>query len=159
MKPKIAIVISRFNETITKKLHDEAITRLTELGFSTEDFIVRWVPGAVEIPLVAQHYAVNFEVDAVICLGAVIRGETDHYDYVCQQVSYGCQKVALETGIPILFGVLTTETEAQALARANGEHSSKGRYCVDAALEMIGLLNEGVWGESDRTLFTQNALA
>lgn len=141
MKPNIAVITSRFNESVTTKLYNGAMERLYELGFDKNNIIERWVPGAVEIPVVAQHFAASGEVDAVICLGAVIRGETDHYDYVCQQVSYGCQKVSLEQGIPVIFGILTTATEKQALARAGGAKGDKGRYCVDAAIEMLEVLS------------------
>jgi 6,7-dimethyl-8-ribityllumazine synthase len=92
------------------------------------------VPGAVEIPLIAQKLCEKSDIDAVICLGAVVRGETSHYDYVCQQVSNGCQNVALSHGKPVIFGILTTEDEAQALARV-----SKGAECVDAAVKMVAL--------------------
>lgn len=141
MKPKIAIITSRFNKEVTEKMHQEALARCQELGFEADDIIEKWVPGAIELPIIAQHYAFQDDIDAVICLGVVIRGETDHYDYVCQQVSYGCQKVALESETPVIFGVLTTHNEEQALARAGGEKGNKGRYCVDAAIEMIELLN------------------
>lgn len=138
----IAIVISRFNEEVTEMLFEGAMARLRELNFPEQQITVIWVPGAVEIPLAVQRLAKTDIYEAIICLGAVIRGETDHYDYVCQQVSSGCQKVALEHDIPVIFGVLTTEDEAQAFARAGGEHSHKGRESVDAALEMVSVLRQ-----------------
>lgn len=138
----IAIVISRFNEEVTTRLHQGAIRRLQELGFSDEWVTSTWVPGAVEIPLVAQHLARTEIYEAIICLGAVIRGETGHYDYVCDQVSAGCQRVALENDLPVIFGILTTDNEAQALARAGGNHSDKGRESVDAAIEMVAILRQ-----------------
>jgi 6,7-dimethyl-8-ribityllumazine synthase len=137
---KIAIAVSRFNEKITQALLDGALARLSELGVDVAMVPVTHVPGAVELPLVAQQYARSHNFDAVICLGAVIRGETSHYDYVCQQVSYGAQKVALTHNIPIIFGVLTTENRAQALDRLGGSHGHKGRDSADAAVEMIRVM-------------------
>jgi 6,7-dimethyl-8-ribityllumazine synthase len=134
----LAIVVSRFNEDITEALLKAARRRLQELNFPEERITLVRVPGAVEIGLVAQQLAISkANYLAVICLGAVIRGETDHYDYVCQQVSYACQKVALEEGIPIIFGVLTTDTEAQAFDRIN-----KGADAVDAAFDMVSVLDQ-----------------
>lgn len=137
----IALVISRFNEEVTQALYEGALARLHELNFAKEHITIVWVPGAVEIPVTAQHLARTDHYEAIICLGAVIRGETDHYDYVCQQVSYACQRVALKNDLPVIFGILTTETEEQALARATGSEN-KGRYCVDAALEMVSILRQ-----------------
>jgi len=137
---KIAIAVSRFNEKVTQALLDGALARLSELGVDVASTPVTHVPGAVELPLVAQQYARSHDFDAVICLGAVIRGETSHYDYVCQQVSYGAQKVALTHNIPIIFGVLTTEDMAQALDRLGGSHGHKGRDAADAAVEMIQVM-------------------
>jgi len=135
----IAIAVSRFNQDITQRLLQGAVERLSELGVSKEEIAIVWVPGAVELPLAAQRFAQQ-EYEAVICLGAVIRGETDHYDYVCQQVSYGCQRVALDYDIPVIFGVLTTANLEQALARTGGGHSHKGREAADAAMQMITLM-------------------
>lgn len=135
--PKLAVIVSQFNEEITKKLLAGALQRLQELGNQAETVI--WVPGAVEIPLMAQRAARAGQYDAIITLGAVVRGETNHYDYVCQQVSYGCQKVALENNIPIIFGVLTTEDEEQAFARVGGSQGHKGKDAVDCAYSMISL--------------------
>ena len=133
----VALIVSRFNEEVTSRLHQSAIVRLDDLGFSNSQITVVWVPGAVEIPLMAQHLARKQQYSAIIALGAVIRGETGHYDYVCSQVSNGCLKVSLGYNIPVIFGVLTTENEEQALARAGGNHSNKGSECVDAAVEMV----------------------
>lgn len=133
----IAIIASRFNQEITERLLQGAVSRLQEYGLAEADFHIAWVPGAVELPLAAQQFAKREDCDAVICLGAVIRGETDHYDYVCQQVSYGCQRVALEYDIPVIFGVLTTDNEEQALARTGGAHGHKGRDAADTALAML----------------------
>jgi len=138
----IAIVVSRFNEIITQRLLKGALERLQELNFSAEKITTLWVPGAVEIPLTAQRLARTKRYDAIICLGAVIRGETSHYDYVCDQVSTGCQKVALENNLPVIFGVLTTENETQALERTGGTCGHKGREAVDAAMEMIAVLKQ-----------------
>src|ERR1700722_6532566 len=135
--PKLAIIVSQFNEEITHKLLAGALQRLQELD-NQADTIIQ-VPGAIEIPLMAQQAARAGQYDAIITLGAVIRGETDHYDYVCQQVSYGCQKVILECNIPVVFGILTTENEEQALARVGGSQGHKGRDAVDCAYSMISL--------------------
>lgn len=137
---KIAIVVGRFNEQVTKKLLDGAIARLTEFGIPNQTVKTFWVPGAVEIPLIAKRLAKTENYKAIICLGAVIQGETSHYDYVCEQVSLGCQQVALEYEIPIIFGVLTTKNEGQAFARAGGDHGNKGAQTVDVAMEMIQLI-------------------
>lgn len=136
----IGLIVSRFNEPITKALKQGALTRLQECGISSHNISVYDVPGAVEIPLVALKLAQRGKVNAIIALGAVIRGETTHYDYVCEQVSQGCQKVALKYGLPVVFGVLTTENEEQAWARLGGEHGHKGTDAADCAIEMIQLL-------------------
>lgn len=144
MKPqaeiKIAIVVSRFNQNVTDKLLAGAKKRLQECGLEEGAITIIHVPGAVEIPLTVQALLLNQPFSAVIALGAVIQGETDHYDYVCQQVSYGCQKVALQYHTPVIFGVLTTQTEEQALARAGGSEGNKGSDSVDAAMAMIQVL-------------------
>jgi len=137
---KIAIVVSRFNSVVTEKLLDGTRARLIKLGVSEGEIAVTKVPGAVELPLVAKQYAECKKYDAVICLGAVIRGETTHYDYVCQQVSYGCQRVALDMDIPVIFGVLTTENREQAFDRLGGEHGHKGYDSADTAIEMINIM-------------------
>jgi 6,7-dimethyl-8-ribityllumazine synthase len=139
--PRIAIVVSRFNEEITSQLLKGAGQRLQE-RFPAAEAVIVWVPGAIEIPLVAQRLARKGHFDALIVLGAVIRGETSHYDYVCQQVSDGCQRVALNCDIPVIFGVLTTDDELQALARVGGDHGHKGREAVDAAFSMISVLRQ-----------------
>lgn len=136
----IGIIVSRFNQDVTKLLLDGAVKRLKELGFNDEDISIAWVPGAVEIPIAAQRMAQWGTQEALICLGAVIQGETDHHLYVSQQVSQGCQHVSLQNDIPILFGVLTTKTEEQANERAGGKHGNKGAETVDAAVETVALL-------------------
>lgn len=141
---QVAIVVSRFNEEVTAKLYEGAVERLQELGFDEDQITVIWVPGAVELPFVAQRLASRQprQHDAIIALGAVIRGETDHYDYVCQQASSGCQQVALEFNIPVIFGVLTTENAAQAFDRVGGAHGHTGREAADAAWEMLSVLEQ-----------------
>ena len=139
---KIAVITSRFNQLITEKLFSGAMERLGELGCKNENVLAVEVPGAVEIPLIAQQLAAKQEYDAIIALGAVIRGETTHYDYVCDQASQGCQRVMLDYHTPVVFGVLTTENKEQALDRVGGAHGHKGRDAVDAAFEMISLLGQ-----------------
>lgn len=136
---RYGIVVSEFNREITEKLLEGALARLHEKHIPSAHIHVVKVPGAVEIPLAAKLLAKTQRYAAILCLGCVIRGETSHYDYVCQQVSFGCQQVALELEIPIIFGVLTTENEAQALARVGGEHGHKGIECADAMLFMSKL--------------------
>lgn len=131
----IAVVVSCFNEEITSRLEAGCLEELNKYLCTEQITLVR-VPGAVEIPLVLQQLAER-EFDALIALGAIIRGETTHYDYVCQQVSHGCQKVMLNENIPVIFGVLTTEDEAQASARVGGAHGHKGKDAAIAALQMI----------------------
>ena len=138
----IAIVVSEFNREITQALEQGAIKRLTDYGFSSQDITLVEVPGAVEIPLTAQYLAKKKHYGAIIALGAVIRGETTHYDYVCQQVSQGCQQVALDYEVPVVFGVLTTENEAQAWDRLGGKHGHKGADAADCALAMYAILKE-----------------
>ena len=139
---RVAIVTSRFNEEITKPLLAGALQRLQELGVPEEQVTVAWVPGAVEIPLLAQQFAANSEIDVIIALGAVIRGDTGHYDFVCQQVSEGCLRVGLDYQKPVIFGILTTENVAQAKERAGGKKGHKGREAVDAAYEMVSMLEQ-----------------
>jgi len=139
---QFAIVISEFNQAITNALLQGALDRFAELNINKDNVTVIKVPGAVEIPLVAQLLAKKNKHQAIICLGAVIRGETTHYDYVCEQVSNGCQRVMLDYAIPVIFGVLTTENEEQALARVGGEHGHKGKDAVDAAMRMVDVVKE-----------------
>lgn len=138
----VGIVVSRFNEEITGGLLEGALKRLEELDFKSEQITVAWVPGAIEIPLATQRLAQQGKFEAIVCLGAVIRGETTHYDYVCSQVSEGCQHVALQNDVPVIFGVLTTENEAQAKDRIGGRHGHKGRDAIDAAAEMVSVLRQ-----------------
>ncbi len=138
----IAIVVSRFNQDITDKLLAGALERLKELEFSDEKITVVWVPGAVEIPVVAQRLAKHGEYATVICMGAVIYGETNHYEYVCQQVTQGCQRVALDHELPVIFGILTTKNLEQAQDRVGGKRGHHGRDCADAAYEMVSVLRQ-----------------
>lgn len=142
MPCSIGIVVARFNQPVTDALLAGTKQRLHEHGFVSSDLHIVPVPGAVELPLAAQRLAQCKHIAAVICLGAVIKGETDHYDYVCQQVSYGIQRVMLSTNKPIIFGVLTTQTAEQAFARVGGEKGHKGEEAADAAYDMIAALRE-----------------
>lgn len=137
---KIGIVAARFNEFITSKLLGGAMDGLLRHEVREEDISVAWVPGAFEIPLVAAKMAKSGKYDAVICLGAVIRGSTSHYDYVCNEVSKGIAAVSLESGIPVMFGVLTTENIEQAIERAGTKAGNKGYDCALGAIEMVNLL-------------------
>ena len=137
---KVGIVAARFNEFITAKLLSGALDGLLRHGVQGEDIQVAWVPGAFEIPLVASKMAKSGRYDAVICLGAVIRGATSHYDYVCNEVSKGIAMASLESGVPVLFGVLTTETIEQSVERAGTKAGNKGYDCAVSAIEMINLL-------------------
>ena len=137
---KIGIVAARFNEFITSRLLGGALDGLKRHGVREEDIQTAWVPGAFEIPLVASKMAKSGKYDAVICLGAVIRGSTSHYDYVCNEVSKGIAAVSLETGVPVLFGVLTTENLEQAIERSGSKAGNKGFACAEGAVEMVNLL-------------------
>lgn len=139
---KIAIVASRFNEFITAKLVGGAEDCLRRHDVADEDITLAWVPGAFEIPLVAKKLAATKKYDAVICVGAVIRGATSHYDYVCAEVSKGIAAASMETGVPVLFGVLTTDTIEQAVERAGTKAGNKGYDCALGAIEMAGLLRK-----------------
>ena len=137
---RVGIVCARFNEFITAKLLSGAMDGLLRHGVREEDIQLAWVPGAFEIPLIAQRMARSGRYDAVICLGAVIRGSTSHYDYVCTEGSKGIAAVSLETGVPVLFGVLTTENLEQAIERAGTKGGNKGYDCALSAVEMCNLL-------------------
>ena len=137
---KVGIVAARFNEFITSKLLGGAMDGLVRHGVQEEDVQVAWVPGAFEIPLIAAKMAKSGKYDAVICLGAVIRGSTSHYDYVCAEVSKGVAHVSLESDIPVMFGVLTTDTIEQAIERAGTKAGNKGYDCALGAIEMVNLI-------------------
>lgn len=133
----IAIVVARFNTAITSKLLAGAQDNLERHGVAAEDIDVLWVPGAFEIPTIAQQVATSGRYDGIITLGAVIRGETSHYDYVCNVVSNGVAAVGRQTGVPTMFGVLTTDTIEQALNRAGVKVGNKGADCAESVLDMI----------------------
>lgn len=138
---KYAIVVARFNEFITSKLLGAAKDGLERHGVKSEDIDTAWVPGAFEIPLIAQKLANSGKYNAVITLGAVIRGSTTHYDYVCSEVAKGVAKVQLDTGVPIIFGVITTENIEQAIERAGTKAGNKGWDAAITAIEMTNLLS------------------
>lgn len=139
---KFGIVVGRFNEFIGSKLLAGAVDALKRHGAQEEDVEVAWVPGAFEIPLIAKKMAKSNKYNAVICLGAVIRGTTSHYDYVCSEVSKGIANVSLDTEVPVIFGVLTTESIEQAIERAGTKAGNKGYDAGVTAIEMANLLNE-----------------
>jgi len=139
---KIAIVVSRFNEMISQKLLDGAIDAFLRHEVHEEDITVIWVPGAFELPLAAQTAALSKLYDAVLCLGAVIRGATPHFEFIASEVTKGIAQVGLQTGIPVIYGVLTTDTIEQAIERAGTKNGNKGFSSATAALEMINLLKE-----------------
>lgn len=136
---KVGIVAARFNEFIVSKLIGGAQDALVRHGVSDDDIELAWVPGAFEIPMVAKKMAESGRYDAVICLGAIIKGSTSHYDYVCAEVSKGVAAVGLETGVPTLFGVLTTDNIEQAIERAGTKAGNKGYDAACSAIEMINL--------------------
>lgn len=137
---RLALVCAKFNGAITERLAEGALRALSDNGLATGTLEVAWVPGAFELPLVSQRVARSGRTDAVVALGAVIRGETAHFDYVAGQCAAGLQRVALDTGVPVVFGVLTTENVEQALARSGPGSDNKGYESVVTALEMIDLL-------------------
>ena len=137
---KVGIVVARFNEFITSKLLGGAIDGLKRENVKEDDIDVAWVPGAFEIPLIAKKMAESKKYDAVICLGAVIRGATSHYDYVCAEVSKGVAQVSMNADIPVMFGILTTDTIEQAVERAGTKAGNKGYDCALGAIEMVNLM-------------------
>ena len=137
---RVGIVCARFNEFITSRLLGGALDGLRRRGVDDDDVAVAWVPGAFEIPLIASKMAKSGKYDAVIALGAVIRGSTSHYDYVCSEVSKGVAQVALNSDIPVMFGVLTTDTIEQAVERAGTKAGNKGSDCAESAIEMVNLI-------------------
>ena len=139
---KIGIIAARFNEFITSKLLGGAVDALKRHDVDEENIEVAWVPGAFEIPLIASKMAKSKKYDAIICLGAVIRGNTTHYDYVCSEVSKGIAHVSLNSDIPVMFGVITTENIEQAIERAGTKAGNKGFDCAVGAIEMINLIKE-----------------
>ena len=136
---KVGIVASRFNSFIVQKLLDGAVDGLVRHGVAEEDITAAWVPGAFEIPIVAKQMAESGKYDAVICVGAVIRGSTSHYELVTSEVAKGVAQVSLQTGVPVLFGVITTENIEQAIERAGSKAGNKGYDCALSAIEMVNL--------------------
>ena len=136
----MAIVAARFNEAVTARLVEGARAGLESHGVDPDAITEVWVPGAFELPLVAQRLGSSGEVDAIICVGAVIRGETDHYTHVATQCAAGLQRAQLDTGVPVVFGVLTTETTEDAIERAGGRHGNKGEEAAETAIEMVDVL-------------------
>ena len=139
---KVGIIVARFNEFIGSKLLSGAIDGLVRHGMNEEDIEVAWVPGAFEIPVAAQRMAQSNKYDAIICLGAVIKGSTSHYDYVCAEVSKGVASVSLQFGLPVMFGVLTTDSIEQAIERAGTKAGNKGYDCALSAIEMANLFRQ-----------------
>ena len=139
---RIAVVVSRFNELVTKQLVAGALDCLRRHGGDEEAAVVAWVPGAFEIPLAAKRLAATGDYDAVVCLGAVIRGVTGHFDHVAGQAAAGVARAALDTGVPVIFGILTTDTLEQALERAGSKAGNKGHEAAAAAIEMVSLLRQ-----------------
>ncbi|MCD7947082.1 MAG: 6,7-dimethyl-8-ribityllumazine synthase [Oscillospiraceae bacterium] len=138
---RVGVVASRFNEFITSKLLGGALDGLARHDVAESQVDVAWVPGAFEIPLIAQKMAKSGKYDAVICLGAVIRGSTSHYECVCNEVTKGIAQVSLASGVPVMFGVLTTENIEQAIERAGSKAGNKGYDCAVSAIEMVNLLH------------------
>lgn len=139
---RIGIVCARFNEIITNKLLSGAVDGLVRHGVDEKNIDAAWVPGCFEIPVTAKYMAESKKYDAVICLGAVIRGQTTHYDYVCNEVSKGIAQISLSTGIPVMFGVVTTENIEQAIARAGSKAGNKGYDCALGAIEMANVIKK-----------------
>ena len=139
---KFGIIASRFNDFMTKELVSGCIDTLVRHGAQDQDLTVSWVPGAFEIPLIAQKMAKSKSYDAVICLGTVIRGATPHFDYIAAEVSKGVSKVSLDTGIPVIFGIITADTIEQAVERAGAKDGNKGRDAAVSAIEMVNLLEK-----------------
>ena len=136
---KVGIVASRFNSFIVQKLLDGAVDGLVRHGVAEEDITAAWVPGAFELPIVAKQMAESGKYDTVICVGAVIRGSTSHYELVCNEVAKGIAQVSMQTGVPVLFGVITTENIEQAIERAGSKAGNKGYDCALSAIEMVNL--------------------
>ena len=138
----LGIVASRFNEIIVNKLLGGAVDGLVRHGVEEDNITAAWVPGAFEIPVTALKMAKSGNYDAIICVGAVIRGDTTHYDYVCNEVSKGIAQAGMSTGVPVLFGVITTENIEQAIARAGSKAGNKGYDCALSAIEMVNVLEQ-----------------
>lgn len=139
---RFAVAAARFNEIVVAKLVDGALECFRAHGLAEDDLLVAWAPGAFDLPLLARRLAESGLYDAVVCVGAVVRGETAHFDYVAGEAARGIRQAAMETGVPVLFGVLTTETMDQALDRAGGKHGNKGWDSAMAAMEMASILDQ-----------------
>ena len=139
---KVGIIAARFNEFIGSKLLGGAIDGLVRHGMNDDDIEVAWVPGAFEIPVMAQRMAQSKKYDAIICLGAVIKGATSHYDYVCAEVSKGFASLSLQFGLPVMFGILTTDNIEQAIERAGTKAGNKGYDCAVSAIEMANMFRQ-----------------
>jgi len=139
---KVGIVASRFNEIIVNKLLSGAIDGLVRHGVKEDNITAVWVPGAFEIPLIADKMAASGKYDAVIAVGAVIRGSTSHFDYVCAEVSKGIAQTSIKNGVPVMFGVITTENIEQAIERSGSKAGNKGYDCALGAIEMVNLINQ-----------------
>jgi len=139
---RFAIVVSRFNEFVTEQMLDGALNTLDRHGVDLDEVTIAHVPGSLEIPVAAKKCARSGDYDAVICIGAVIRGATDHFDYVCSGVSSGTMQTALDTEVPVIFGVITTDTIEQAIERAGTKAGNKGRDAAATALEMANLMDQ-----------------
>lgn len=137
-----AVVVARFNEHVTQNLLDGAVDTLERHGVDPDDITVVHVPGSWEIPVAAKKCAGSGEFDAVVCLGAVIRGETPHFDYVCSGVTSGTMQASVETEVPTTFGILTTDTVEQAVARSGSKAGNKGREAAEAAIEMVNVMSQ-----------------
>ena len=139
---KIAFVVSRFNEFVSERLLEGALDSLARHGCNKDEVTVLRVPGAFELPLAAKKLAESEKFDAIVCLGTVIRGETSHFDYVCANASSGIASASLETGVPVSFGLLTTETLEQAIERSGSKAGNQGRYATECAIEMVRLMKQ-----------------
>ena len=139
---RIAIVVARFNGVVTRRLLDGALAGLRSHGVADGDIDVAWVPGAFELPLAARRLAASHTYDAVVCLGAVIRGETSHFEHVAGQAAAGIREAGEATGVPVIFGVLATQTLEQAIDRSGGDHGNKGWDAAAAGIEMASLLEQ-----------------
>lgn len=138
---RFAVVAARFNSAVTERLVDGALAAFRRHGVADEDVELVWVPGSFEIPLAARRLALSGQFEAVVCLGTVVRGETAHFDYVAGEAARGIGQVALDTGVPCLFGILTTDTMDQAIDRAGGKHGNKGWDAAMAAMDMASLID------------------
>lgn len=139
---QFAIVVSRFNELVSKEMLSGAVDTLLRHGVKDDEITIVWVPGAFEIPTIAQRLVQTKKYDAIICLGAVVRGDTPHFDYISAEVSKGIAQIGLQSGIPVAFGVLTVDTLEQALERAGSKAGNKGRQAAESAIEMVNLVDQ-----------------